>query len=208
VAWWNWSRASASESEAELARLRGRVVELEETLAFVNQKHGQLVAQEGVPMQENAQLRFDLQRCQRDRMVLEAHLASARSELRMTRAVPRAPLDPTPEVAEAALLAPLFGVLAAARPLLTDSALLATLAEQIDALSADLPAQVTRDARRLLVLRQLETSLDALEGRRDQHLRPHPQLAAGLAGLPAAWEGLHAHCVALQAALVAEEEAR
>ena len=77
-------------------RLRREVAELSETLAFVNAKHGQLVAQEGVPMQENAVLRFDLQRCQRDRLVLEAHLASARSELRLSRAVPRAPLGEAP----------------------------------------------------------------------------------------------------------------
>jgi chromosome segregation ATPase len=101
VAWWNWSQSALAVRERQLAELRAELAELRETLAFVNAKHNQLAAQEGVPMQENAVLRFDLQRCQRDRLVLEAHLASARGELRMARAVPRPPL-PADDAQEAA----------------------------------------------------------------------------------------------------------
>lgn len=74
---------------AEVARLRAQVADLEERLAFVNDRHARLLEQEGLPMQENAVLRYDLQKCQRDRQVLEAHLASARGELRLERAVAR-----------------------------------------------------------------------------------------------------------------------
>ena len=106
MAWWRWSEPARRQQERELAQLRSELADLRETLAFVNAKHEQLVAQEGVPMQENAVLRFDLQRCQRDRLVLEAHLASARGELRMARAVPRSPIaeDRASEAARRAAL--------------------------------------------------------------------------------------------------------
>jgi hypothetical protein len=65
---------------------------------------------------------------------------------------------------------------------------------------------VTRAALRQHTLRQLDITLDALEGWREVHLRAHPQLAVGLAALPEAWEGLHALCVRLQSALLTEGE--
>ena len=85
MAWWEVWRGRRRLA-AEVARLRAQVVDLEERLAFVNDRHARLLEQEDVPMRENAVLRYDLQKCQRDRRVLEAHLASARGELRFERA--------------------------------------------------------------------------------------------------------------------------
>jgi chromosome segregation ATPase len=69
--------------EKEVEQLRQRIAELESSLAFVSKKHKALAAQEGQPLHENAVLRYDLQKCQRDRQVLEWHVNGTRSELHL-----------------------------------------------------------------------------------------------------------------------------
>jgi len=206
VEWWKrlWRRSAAEE---ELVELRAEVSELRERLSFVNQKHEQLVAQEGVPMQENSVLRFDLQRCQRDRLVLEAHLASARGALRMTRGVARAETAPAP-LFEWRMVRDVSALLRWTDGPLTSSVDLAR-AEVRQALEALEGGALSSPDVSMLGPWEAEMLrlLDAFEGWRDSALRGEQKLAEGLAALDPKVEQLHAALLGLHAALLGAAEA-
>jgi hypothetical protein len=91
------------EMAAEIVRLNKRVQELQDDLAFLRSKHEALLAEGETPRQENAVLRYDLQKCQRDRQVLDWHLNATRGELRLTLALLRE-YDANPDARGRALL--------------------------------------------------------------------------------------------------------
>jgi hypothetical protein len=202
MTWWDrlWRRGGD-----EVAELRAQVADLEERLAFVNDRHGRLLDQEGVPMQENATLRYELQKCQRDRLVLERHLAGCRGELRLTRGMRRrAEAEPVPDqgvLAEGAwvlaLEARAFGV---------DDVEL----EALEVRAAELRRAATgRDRapspRAVLALRA-GALLHAFESWRDATLGDHVRTADGLEALDRDVEALRAMVAGLQARLVGPEE--
>jgi hypothetical protein len=194
MAWWGrmWRRGGD-----EVALLRARVADLEERLAFVNDRHGRLLDQEGVPMQENATLRYDLQKCQRDRLVLERQLAGCRGELRMTRGMRRrAEADPLPDpavLAEAVLFLVLearaFGVAAEGLDAIEERA--ATLRRAATGRDAAPSPPAVLASRAGAVLHAFETWRD---GTLDRHVRT----ADGLEALDPEVEALRAQLVDLQ----------
>lgn len=74
-----WHRGGRAGS----VRQQAKVEELRSDLAVVRERYDQLVAEGDLPRRENVLLRYDLQKCQRDRQVLEWHLAATRGELRL-----------------------------------------------------------------------------------------------------------------------------
>jgi hypothetical protein len=195
MTWWGrwWGRGGAD----DVAELRARVADLEERLAFVNDRHGRLLDQEGVPMQKNATLRYELQKCQRDRLVLERHLAGCRGELRLTRGLRRrAEADPLPDAAVLAD-AVLFLALEARAFRLGGAGL-----DETEARAAALRRSVTGsdaapDPRAVLAARA-GAVLHAFEGWREPTLARHFRTADGLEALDPEVEALRAQVVDLQ----------
>jgi hypothetical protein len=194
MTWWGrwWGRGGAD----DVAELRARVADLEERLAFVNDRHGRLLDQEGVPMQENATLRYELQKCQRDRLVLERHLAGCRGELRLTRGLRRrAEADPLPDAAVLADGA-LFLALEARAFGMADGL------DEVEACAAAVRRAATgRDAAlspRSVLASRAGAVLHAFEGWRDATLDPHAGTADGLSALDPGIEALRLRLVELQ----------
>lgn len=203
MAWWGrlWRR------DDEVGALRAQVADLEERLAFVNDRHGRLLDQEGVPMQENATLRYELQKCQRDRLVLERHLAGCRGELRLTRGMRRrAEADPVPDqgvLAEGAwvlaLEARAFGI--------ADEELEALEARAADLRRAATGIERSPSPRDVLALRA-GALLHAFESWRDATMDGHVRTADGLEALDREVEALRDLVVGLQARLVGSDDER
>lgn len=75
--------------KGDVHELREQLSELRRDLAMVRDKYDRLVAEGDTPRRENAVLRYELQKCQRDRQVLEWHLTGTRSELQLALALLR-----------------------------------------------------------------------------------------------------------------------
>lgn len=195
VAWWRWRTRDG----AGVDEWRARVEDLESRLAFVNDRHERLLAQEGEPMRENVVLRYDLQRCQRDRLVLEAHLAATRGELRLARGVARR-ASPTGAARERALAAAARDLALQVRALGGD----ATAAAAVDACAAPLAPEPPDPV--VILAGACDALLDAFEGWRDEAFSAHDSPAAALASLDPATEALRQAVAALRRDLASDAD--
>lgn len=193
-------------SEGEAEALRARVAELEAQLSFVSEKQRQLAEQEGVPLHENAVLRYDLQKCQRDRQVLEWHLGGCRGELKLTLRLLRR-LDSEGAGTETALVASVLGFVADVRAHGLAPPGLAGLEAQAQALYRAKAGRAWQAGPRELLGLRSSSLLAAFEQWRDQTLAKHAKPADGLAALDAGMEALRAALARTHQALMPAEDA-
>jgi hypothetical protein len=191
--------------EGEVEALRARVVELEEQLAFVSEKQRQLSEQEGVPLLEYAVLRYDLQKCQRDRQVLEWHLGGWRGELKLTLRLLRR-LDSEGAGTETALVVSALGFAADLRAHGLTPPGLAELEAQARELYRVKAGRAWQASERELLGLRSSTLLSAFEQWRDQTREKHAKPADGLAALDKEMEALRQALAGIHEALMPAEE--
>ncbi|MEJ2288584.1 MAG: hypothetical protein P8Y02_08050 [Deinococcales bacterium] len=175
---------SKQQMAAEIERLERQVGQLQEDLTFLRSKHEVLLAEGETPRQENAVLRYDLQKCQRDRQVLDWHLGATRGELRLTLALLRA-YDATPDARGRALLQQAALLAHEARLVRPGAPAVAGLASAVEeAWGARFPGEALPGVEQAVALRaaHLLADLEAAEASTADPVRADPARADAESG--------------------------